>query len=232
MLKRLFILVITLLFIINKAEAQQTIINIPSTEILAKGKFFARNSNRFRPFQPNPYILSSFNLTAGAGFRTEGFFAIIPINITDQAGNIFEEPRLDLAFKSALIYAPKTRLVGGSRISASLSIAITPLTFSYVLFSRQFLDRGPRITSGIYLANRDDFFDQDFGVLLGFEQIIVKDRLIAAIDWISGNRPYGFLAPGLKFSPVKSAFITLGVLIPNGNRARTGFILSFAKYLN
>ncbi|MCK7521221.1 MAG: hypothetical protein MZV64_27840 [Ignavibacteriales bacterium] len=47
----------------------------------------------------------------------------------------------------------------------------------------------------MYLANADSFIPSRLGVALGFEQTVIPNKFTIAVDWMSRNEPYAFLAP-------------------------------------
>ena len=73
------------------------------------------------------------------------------------------------------------------------------------------------------------FFPNRTGVLLGFEQYIIPDKLQLDVDWISRNEPFGFLAAGFKIKPGAGFVIVPAVLIPNGSQSKFGFIFFIGK---
>lgn len=215
-------------------KAQQTIITVPSTSVLKKGSFYFRSSNRFRPFSPEGYVRSSLNTTYGTGKNAEVFLGISPLDINDKdapADNTVNV-RLEFAAKKVFDITKTTKFAVVSRLNPSLMNTKTPSNINYLYFSQQIPKTGSRITSGMYIANDKDFIPDKPGVVLGFEQNIIPNKLLLAIDWTSRNESFGILAPGIKYRPVPSVSITSGVLIPNGDKAHFGFIFSIGKFVN
>lgn len=217
----------------NVAQAQQTIITIPSADVLDKGDFYIRNSNSFRPFSPDGFVRNSFNVTYGIGNNIETFLGITPINIRDREAPQSNDvsATLDFAAKKAFIITKTTKFVLVSRLNPRLTEAISPFNINYAFLSQQIPKTRSRITAGMYLANDRDFIPDKPGVILAFEQTIIPNKLLLAVDWTSRNESFGILAPGIKFRPVPSVSITNGVLIPNGNRGNLGFIISIGKFI-
>lgn len=208
---------------------QQTILNIPSTDVLDKGKTQVKGTVRFSPFQDG-FVNGVPNVTHGLGFGTEMFLAF-PIgaekDLISQDYNTLVQAGIGV--KIGRFITPKTKIAAGWQIAPSLQNASTPATVAYFLLSQSVPKIDVRLTSGMYLRNTREFLNQEPGVLLGLEKPIIANRFLLVTDWVSRNEPYGLLSAGFIYRPTATTGIKGGVLIPNGNRARFGFIIAASK---
>jgi hypothetical protein len=230
--KKIIIAIITVYILLytGRTYAQQVIINVPNADVLRKGQFYGRIPFRFRPFDDNKYYILNNDLIMGVGANTEITGAIININFAES----HIEPELRTGFKTVIYLTgdSNTRLTFGSRMKTNIARSVTPFNIAYTHFSHRFKFDNIRISAGMYTASNHEFFPSVTGALLGLEGTIIQDKLTYAADWVSGNRPYGFIGVGMKYFPNKSTILIPGVIIPNGDNAKFGFIFAVTKYLN
>lgn len=213
----------------REVYAQQSILNIPSTDTVSAGKTNIKATIRFRPFR-DEFVNSTPTITQGVGFDTEIYLGV-PVGIErDTEFNDFDsEVNLNLGIKKAATITKTTRIAIGTQLSPSLQVAETPRNSSYLIISQQIPVTSSRLTSGIYLRNEDEFMPEIIGALLGFEQTLIKDKFSLLLDWTSRNEPFGVLATGIQIRPTSTTSLKGGVLIPNGSEADFAFIISISK---
>ena len=211
-------LVVALLLYTPPLAAQQTIFNVPSGDVLDKGKVYIELDASLRPFAPR---FSAFvpRVVVGAGHRIE-----VGLNLT---GNI--QPGAD---STTLTPSVKWRVYDGGKNGWTLVLGdnvFFPLrnrtydvgNYSYAQLYKTFKS-GTRIGLGAYDftagvaapgANRA-------GGQFTFEHPVTKKATLAA-DWYTGNHAFGYLSAGGIFKPHPK--VTLYTAYSLGNaRIRSG----------
>ena len=201
-------------------QAQQTIFNVPSTDVLDRGKVYAELDVSFKP--SNSAVVSKFSsfvprVVVGAGGRVE-----VGLNIT---GNV--QPGLDT---TTLVPAIKWKSYQGKDNGIAIVVgdhlylpvrnrAYNAGNYLYAEISKTFKSN-TRITAGGYdftrkvvaLANRT-------GGQFGFEQSLNKTVTLAA-DWFTGRHSSGYFTPGVVFKVGPKATGYAGYSIGNWNVSR------------
>ncbi len=209
--------VIGVLFIpAASVNAQQTIFNVPSTDVLDKGKVYAELDASLKPTDGSDVPkFSSFvsRVVIGAGSNIE-----FGLNVT---GNI--QPGPD---STTLIPTIKWRpyqeengwtiVLGNSLFVPVRNRGYDAANYFYAETSKTFKN-GARITFGGYdftknavaLANRS-------GGQFGFEQPLSKKTTFAA-DWFTGKHANGYFTPGIIFKAGPKVTGYAGYSIGNQN---------------
>jgi len=192
----LFAFIFSVLLAVN-ANAQQTIFNVPTTDVLDRGKVYAELDLSFKPNEPR---FSSFvpRVVIGMGGNVE-----IGLNVT---GNI--QPGDDTI---ALVPTVKYRFYQNERKDFALMAGtnfVIPVrnnaydfgTYSYLAGSKTF--NKTRLTAGAYIASNNVFAPNAVraGGQFGIEQTI-NSKVSLAADWITGSHASGYFTPGLVYKP-------------------------------
>ena len=218
-----FVFVIVILafsFAAVSAFGQQTIFNIPSTDVLDRGQVYGELDVSFKTnCEASVCRFSSFvpRLVAGAGHNIE-----IGLNVT---GNI--QPGADT---TTLVPAFKWRpyhnsdkgwaIVAGDHVfipvkNKSYNIG----NYVYVEVSKSF-KHGTRLTAGGYDFTKNVVAGANrAGGQFGFEQTVNKYLNINA-DWYTGRHSAGYFTPGIAVKPHPKVTIYAGYSIGNGDAAR------------
>jgi len=196
----MFVVICALLCgLFSATHAQQTIFNVPSTDVLDKGKVYGEFDVSFKLNDSDAVNkFSSFvpRVVVGAGSNVE-----VGLNIT---GNI--QPGAD---STTLVPAIKWKPYQGKNNGVAIVVgdhvfipvrnrAYNAGNYVYVELSKTFKS-GTRLTAGGYdftrnvvaLANRA-------GGQFGFEQPLNKKVTLAA-DWFTGKHSAGYFTPGVVF---------------------------------
>jgi len=201
MITRIAMIIVAAFWIVGAAGAQQTIFNVPSTDILSRGKVYGELDaafkvndqtalNRFSSFIPRVVV--------GVGGNVE-----VGLNIT---GNI--QPGAD---STTLVPTGKWRFYQNEKSGIAL-IAGTDLfipvrnrtyhlgTYSYVAISKTI--NKTRLTGGGYVASKNVFAPDAVrgGGQFGIEQT-VSSKFSVAADWITGKHASGYFTPGFIYKP-------------------------------
>src|SRR5215467_643939 len=195
----------------EKALAQSTIFNIPSTDVVAKKKVYfefdfishleSPDNGGFQTYVPRVVV--------GVGKGVE-----VGLNVasTHSAAPtvVYAQPNIKWRF-----YANEE---SGTAMSAG-AIAFTPLKdrsvndsfgFFYGNASKKFKGAyGPRFTVGGYgIAGLSADVDKG-GAMVGYEQP-VSGKVSFVTDWFSGRNGFGYVTPGFSFALPKNQLINVG----------------------
>jgi hypothetical protein len=184
---------------LSAARAQQTIFNVPTTDVLDRGKVYAELDVSFKPTDASAITsFSSFvpRVVVGVGSRVE-----IGLNVT---GNI--QPGPDA---TTLVPTIKWKpyqgedngwaiVVGDNLFVPVRNRGYNAGNYFYAEASKTF-ETGTRITFGGYNFTRSVVASANrAGGQFGFEQPLNKTLTIAA-DWFTGKHSAGYFTPGLVF---------------------------------
>ena len=193
-------LIFTAAIFASNANAQQTIFNVPSTDVLDKGKVYGEFDAAFK-FNRQDALgkFSSFvpRIVAGTGGNVE-----VGLNIT---GNI--QPGADT---TTLVPAVKWKfyqnekkdfaLVAGTNVYIPVRNRFYHLgSYSYVEGSKTI--NKTRLTAGGYYFSKNVVATAGrAGGQFGIEQT-VNSKFSLAADWITGRHASGYFTPGAIYKP-------------------------------
>ena|GEM_PF-216146 len=182
------------------SRAQQTIFNVPTTDVLERGKVYAELDASFKPNDSESVSrFSSFvpRVVVGAGGRVEA-----GLNVT---GNI--QPGTD---STTLVPTVKYKFYDGRENGFAVVVgdhlflpvrnrAYDAGNYVYLEFSKTFKKTGTRLTAGGYDFTRNVVASANrAGGQFGFEQPVSKTVTLAA-DYFTGRHSAGYLTPGMSF---------------------------------
>lgn len=220
-----FFLAIILIFFTNqRTKAEQTIINIPSSEVLPAQNFILKESNRFNSHLDNGTTTLTPSVIFGTG---HGFEFATGVGTTFNDNNIIKG---NFTAKKIFFLGNSTRLTVGGSISPYFTTSTTPDSFIYTHLTQRIKKTRTTLTAGIYMHGQKRMPNEN-GVLLGAEQVIIPNKLRLAIDWISGDDAYVKMGVGLKYKPISTLSITSAIIVPNRDEDTIGFNLSLSKFM-
>jgi hypothetical protein len=234
MKKTLFVLTITAVFLTN-AVAQQTIVNVPSADVLDKGKVYVELGSVYK-FNTNPTNtvnkFSSFvpRVVVGIGNKIEVGMNLIG-NIQPGADATTVVPTI-----KAKVYDKESwSIVTGANIYIPVrNRAYNVGSYTYVQASKSFKSN-TRLTFGGYHTSKNVFAAQAqrAGGQFGIEQSINSKFSIGA-DWITGRHAAGYVTPVLTYKPHPKVAIYQGYSIGNAdaNRGNHFFYTAIGINLN
>jgi hypothetical protein len=211
------ILIFIFTWFVASARAQQTIFNVPSTDVLDKGKVYAELDAAFKPNnQRDVQRFSSFTprVVAGIGGSVE-----IGLNIT---GNV--QPGID---STTLVPTVKWRfyqnqkkdvsVVAGTNVYIPIrNRAYNIGSYSYVNASRTFGAK-TRLTAGGYFFSKNVVSTATrAGGQFGFEHT-VNSKFVIAADYLTGRHANGYFTPGFFYKPTPKVTGYFGYSIGNQN---------------
>ena len=209
----LFILVFANL----KSPAQQTIFNVPTTDVLDKGKVYGELDASFKVNnQRDVRRFSSFvpRLVVGVGGNVE-----IGLNINGNIQPGSDSTTLVPTFKYRFFQNKKkdVALIAGTNIyipvrNRSYNIG----SYSYVAVSKTINDK-TRLTAGGYFFSKNVVSTASRGGgQFGFEHT-VNSKLVLAADYFTGKHANGYFTPGIFYKPTPKVTGYFGYSIGNDN---------------
>lgn len=212
---------------ISKVQAEQTIITMPSSEVLPVRDMLLKGGTSISPFSTEGNTSLTPSVTFGSGFGTELSTSIGTVLDTNRNTSVVGH----LSAKKVWFLGSSTRLTTGGTLSPYLTHAVHPGTFIYAHLSQRIKKTRTSITAGGYFSGEKNFLNTG-GVMLGIEQVIIPNKLRLAMDWLSGQDSYGRIGVGLKYRPIPSVSITSAVIIPNRDMDNIAFNLSVSKFIS
>ena len=196
----IFAFIFAVLLAVN-STAQQTIFNLPTSDVLDRGKVYAELDISFKTNSQNALgRFSSFvpRIVVGTGGNAE-----VGLNVT---GNL--QPGAD---STTLVPTVKWKFYENEKKDISLLAGTSffiPVrnraynfgTYSYAAIAKTI--GKTRLTGGGYLASRNVFAAKAVrgGGQFGIEQTLNSKFTIAA-DWITGKHASGYFTPGVIYKP-------------------------------
>jgi hypothetical protein len=211
---------VLLAFAVRETDAQQTIFNVPTNDILDRGKVYIELDSSFKP--NNQEALRKFSsfvprVIAGVGGNVEVGLNVIG-NIQPGADATTLVPTVKWRFYQnekkgfALITGTNFHIPVRNR-SYNLGV------YSYLAGSKTIYKS--RLTAGAYIASRNVFASNAFraGGQFGFEQTLNSNFKLAA-DWFTGRHSNGYFTPGIIYNPHPRVTTYWSYSIGNANAAR------------
>ncbi len=200
--------------------AQQTIFNVPSTDILDKKQVYIELDAAFKTNnQPALSKFSSFvpRVVVGVGNKVEVGLNVIG-NVQPGSDSttlvptvkwkFYENEKKDLAF------------IGGTNVYLPVrNRAYNIGSYSYLATSKTI--KKTRLTAGGYVASKNVFATNAVraGGQFGFEQTI-NSKVSVAADWITGKHASGYFTPGVIYKPTPKLTTYWAYSIGNTNAKR------------
>ncbi|MBQ2871116.1 hypothetical protein IJE86_05395 [bacterium] len=207
----------------NVACANQTIISVPSSDVLPSGEIILKQSNKFTPWHES-FVSLTPSVIMGTGKGTEASFAVG--TTLDDGASV----KLDLGVKKVFRIGKSTRFTVGGRLSPNLTDGKNPNSFLYAHGSYLIKKTRTTLTSGVYVMGKEQAPNMT-GAIVGIDQTIIPNRLRVVADWMSRGDAGNSLSAGLKIRPHAQTSITTAVLIPNCNDDRLAFSVSVSQYV-
>ncbi|HMG72464.1 MAG TPA: hypothetical protein VK582_03115 [Pyrinomonadaceae bacterium] len=232
---RLALFLPALLFILwlsgqRAATAQSTLMNVPSTDVVAAKKVYVefdfltnyawQREGSFQNYIPRTVIGLGRNVEVGANVSyTHVSGESLPIEIQPNIKwQVYSNESNGTAIAvGCILYAPITHRTGARTIGQCYSVASKRLRGRF----------GSRFTGGAYAllhANEDE--RTKAGAIVGYEQPLAK-KVSLIVDWASGDNRFGYVSPGLSFVTSRKSALTTGYTIANHGRGKNAL---FAYY--
>ena len=204
--------------------AQQTIITMPSSDVIPAGEIILKQSNRFSPFGSDGFVSLTPQVIVGTGKDTE---------ISVGAGTTIEDKtsvKMNLTAKKVFRIKRSARITVGGTLSPSLTEGTKPDSMIYAHGSYLCRKTRTTLTAGGFVGGQGQMPSLT-GAMLGIDQTIIPNKLRIVADYVSRDESWGSFAAGLKIRPEPTTSITTAVIIPNNNEDRVAFSVSISKYI-
>lgn len=215
--------------IVIKAKAQQNLFNIPSGDIVPKGKFFYQHQiNTYgSKFESKGHFVYGLGKGWDVGANLVGTGAYFdpswkPIYNSDFSQRKALTPTLLATLQKQLLISEKWAVNLGTQSGFNLtgqSEKIQPAFFHYGLLTYQ-VKPGRKILIGPYVTNNQYVGSGNtVGIQVGYEWK-VTDKFYLMGDFISGNNESGVLVPGIMYNVSNRVQLCLGYMLPNPNNPK------------
>ncbi|MGQ0761776.1 MAG: hypothetical protein ACT4OT_07150 [Acidobacteriota bacterium] len=217
----------------QKAIAQSTMMNAPSTDVVVAKKVYlemdfitnyawAQGDDRFANYLPRAVVGVGRNVEVGVNVsytRVPGGGE--PIEIQPNAKWQFynNEAKGVAAAAGCMFFVPITHRAGTDTFAQCYSVASKQFSGNY----------GPRFTGGGYrLIGAGAGEETKTGVVAGYEQPLTQ-RLSFIVDWASGNNRFGYISPALNLSTPRNGNLSGGYAIANQGRGRNWLFFFYGQ---
>jgi hypothetical protein len=209
------------------ANAQQTIFNVPTTDVMDAGKVYVELDASFKTNEQDALgKFSSFvpRVVVGAGHNIEVGFNLNG-NMQPGADSTTAVPTVKWKF-----YENKkkdTALIAGTNFYIPMRNRVYNFgTYSYVAVSKTI--NKTRLTAGGYVFSKNVAAANAVraGGQFGFEQTVNKKLSIAA-DWLTGRHANGYFTPGIIYKPHPKVTAYFSYSIGNMNAAKGNHFFLF-----
>jgi hypothetical protein len=219
------------LFSPRPTNAQSTLMNVPSTDVVAAKKVYLemdfitnyaweRGDDRFQNYIPRTVIGVGKNIEVGVNVSyTHVPGGGEPVELQPNAKWQFynNEQKGIAAAVGCIGFVALTHRSGTRKFAQCYGVASKQLKGNY----------GPRFTGGAYaLLNAHETEKTKTGAIVAYEQPIV-DKVDFIVDWFSGDNRFGYVSPGISFTTPHDGSLSLGYLIANHGRGKNAL---FAYY--
>lgn len=227
MITQIAIAIVVAFWTVAETQAQQTIFNVPTTDIMGRGKVYAEVDASFKPnSQTALHRFASFvpRAVVGMGGNVE-----LGLNVT---GNI--QPGDD---STTLVPNAKWRfyqnekngiaMVAGTNLFIPVTNQGNDLgTYSYLAISKTI--NKTRLTGGGYVTSKNVFAPEAVrsGGQFGIEQT-VNSKFSVAADWITGKHASGYVTPGFIYKPTSRLTSYWAYSIGNSNASNGNHLFLF-----
>lgn len=208
---------IILLILPCRIFAQQTIFNVPTTDVLEKKQVYVELDVAFKPNnQPAQNKFSSFvpRIVVGVGKGGEVGLNVIgnvqpgadsTVLVPTVKWKFYENEKKDLAF------------IGGTNVYLPVrNRAYNIGTYSYLATSKTI--NKTRLTAGGFVASKNVFAAKAVrsGGQFGIEQTL-NSKVTLAADWMTGKHANGYFTPGVIYKPTPKLTTYWSYSIGNAN---------------
>lgn len=199
-------------------SAQQTIFNVPTTDVLDAGKVYVELDASFKTNSQNQFNrFTSFvpRVVVGVGKKVE-----VGLNITGNIQPGADSTTLVPTAKWKFYEKENTALIAGTHFYIPVRNRTYKFgNYSYLAVSQTI--KKTRLTVGGYVASKNVFASNAArgGGQFGIEQTL-NSKLTLAADWITGKHSSGYFTPGLIYKPHPKVTTYFSYSIGNTNASK------------
>ena len=214
----------------QRASAQSTLFNIPSTDVQAKKKVYAEfdfishleshDDGGFQAYIPRVVVGVGGNVEVGANVAfTDALAPDLPVELQPNVKYRFYNNEGDgvAASVGGILYTPIANRAGVDTFGLLYTTVSKKVKGTY----------GPRLTGGGYgLVGRANGNGSEGGAIVGYEQPLhAKVNFVA--DWLSGKNRFGYVTPGLSFTLPRGSALYAGYSIGNVGRKNNALFVYY-----
>ncbi len=215
-----------------EAAAQSTIMNVPSTDVVAAKKVYVemdfltnyawQRRDSFQNYIPRAVLGVARNIEVGANVSfTHVSGQQLPIEVQPNVKWQFysNEGAHTAAAVGCILYAPITHRAGTDTMGQC-----------YLVGSKRLSGRlGPRFTGGGFaLVGAGTDQRTKGGAIVAYEQPLAR-KVSFLIDWFSGDDRFGYVSPGISITTSKTTALTTGYAIANHGRGKNAVFVYYGK---
>ncbi len=226
-----FVVALLLVTTVRNTEAQSTLFNIPSTDVVAKKKVYlefdfishleGHENGGFQAYVPRAVV--------GLGKRTEvGLNAVFvdalapnqPVELQPNIKHQFyqNESKGVTVSGGGILYLPITNRTGTDTFGMIYTVVSKQVKATY----------GPRVTTGAYgLVGRASGNGSSGGAIVGYEQPLAPGKVSFVADWFSGKNRFGYVTPGFSITVSKTSLLYAGYSVGNQGRKNNALFVYY-----
>jgi hypothetical protein len=220
----------TMLFDSRTAQAQSTLFNIPSTDVVAEKHVYLEfdfvghlehfTDGGFHAYVPRAVFGVGKHVEVGtnvAFLRTEAPGQPVELQPNVKYQFYSNEENGVSAATGGILYTPVRNRAGVDTFGLLYTVVSKRVKGSY----------GPRLTGGGYgLVGRTNGNGSEGGAIVGYEQPVRK-RVSFVADWLSGKNRFGYLTPGFSVSLPRASALYAGYSIGNVGRKNNALFVYY-----
>jgi hypothetical protein len=212
------------------ANAQSTLFNVPSTDVVPEKRIYLEFDfiSHFQSHSNGGFQIYAPRAVFGVGKRIEVGVNISALDALTPDQPIYVSPNVKWQFYNnegngvaaaggALLYTPVKHRAGADTYGLLYSVVSKKVKADY----------GPRLTGGAYaLPGLRSGLGTQGGAIVGYEQPLSK-RVTFITDWFSGKNAVGYVTPGLSFTLPKNSLFNVGYSIGNQGRGNNALFVYY-----
>jgi hypothetical protein len=225
------LLILSLFVLSLVSSAQQTVLNVPSADVLDKGKAYFRVDSTFFPITESATVAPNF--IYGVGHNVEVGINVDAFGIPGDASNRAIAPNVKWRFLNRVDSNGEglVAYVGDKVYFPTHQRTYTAGNYLYGAAALQ-LGTGTRIGAGVWNSQNVYALGNRTGALLTLEQAFSR-KFTGAIDWQSGHAGNGYTTFGLMWFPTDRLMIIPAYQVSNSwNHANHGATVFIGYKLN
>ena len=226
-----FLFATLLLCTCAESWAQTTILNTPSTDVVASKKVYVemdfltnyawQREGSFQNYIPRVVVGIPGKLEAGVNVSfTHISGQDLPVEVQPNVKwQFYNNEKVGLAAATGcILYTPMNHRAGTDTLGQC-----------YVVGSKRFSgNHGPRFHGGAYSLVGAPSERTKQGAIVAYEQPLFN-RFSFLADWFSGDNRFGYVSPGISIATSKSMALTTGYAIANHGSGKNAFFVYYGK---
>ena len=218
------------LFDSRTAQAQSTLFNIPSTDVVAEKHVYLEmdfvghlehfSDGGFHAYVPRAVFGVGKKVEAGvnvAFLRTEAPDQPVELQPNVKYQFYSNEDNGVSAAAGGILYTPIRNRAGVDTFGLLYTVVSKKVKGTY----------GPRLTGGGYgLVGRANGNGSEGGAIVGYEQPL-HSKVNFVADWLSGRNRFGYVTPGFSFTLPRSSALYAGYSIGNFGRKNNALFVYY-----